>query len=64
MTDFITYAATHTHFIMGVCVVLYLWIALGNFIMHQGWLAGMWVAYAFANVFLIGDWIKKMGNAL
>ena len=59
MNTVITYAATHTHVAMLCAIMLYVWIAVGNWYMGSKWIAGVWLSYAFSNMFFVGDWVSK-----
>lgn len=61
MTSIVTFAATHTPVAMLLAIMLYLWIAVGNWYMGDRFLAGVWASYAFSNLFFIGDWAVKRG---
>lgn len=60
--EILTFASTHTPVAMGLAIFLYLWIALGNWLVGQPWLALVWVSYAFSNLWFIADWVAKRGG--
>lgn len=59
MMAVLTFASANTHIAMGLAVILYLWIAVGNYVSGNKWIAFVWASYALSNVFFIGDWLAR-----
>lgn len=61
MIEVLTWAAKNPVPPMLLGVFLYIWIGIGFVTMKEGWMAGMWVGYAFANLMLAGHtWYRIM----
>lgn len=58
MYDLLMLGATKPHIPIILAILLYMWIALGSYMVNEKELAGMWLMYAFANAFMAAKYLK------